>query len=542
MAFGEGQLSVSTAPGPAPRRRRPHGLAAVVMAVGIGVTAALALVTIQARDRTDASLLSLQTRLVSAALASSQALYVEDHLGTAAKLAAVTNGNRAVFTRGIADAVRPRGSFGVVALWRLRKSSPRLLAIAGGDKLLEPNADAAAALVVRAAASKTFVVALYSRPHALRLLYADAARGPSGIFVAFAQSTLPANRRTSQPASSPVVQLNFAFYLGHTQTSSALLVADSAAPLPLRGTTYTSRIPFGNTVLTLTTSPRSSLSGVIGQVLPWSIVVGGVLLTTLFALLTERLVRRRDKAEWLSDEVGGLYVDQRSIAETLQHALLPQAKPAIPGMEIAVRYMPGVRDTEIGGDWYDVVPLDDKRFVFVIGDVSGRGIGAAAVMASLHFASRAYAIEGHEPAAILSHLSATLDIGRDGHFATVLCGLVHVDTHEVVLASAGHLPPLLCTSGAASLVSAEPASPIGVAGQTAFRQVTLRTSVNDTLIAYTDGLIERRGESLDAGLRRLRDAASVRSSLEDLVGGIVTQLTADSPNDDIALIGLRWLN
>ena len=76
---------------------------------------------------------------------------------------------------------------------------------------------------------------------------------------------------------------------------------------------------------------------------------------------------------------------------------MPEQVPAIPGMQIAVRYLPGASGTEVGGDWYDVVPLGDGRFVFVVGDVSGRGVRAAALMASLHYASRAYALEGHPP-------------------------------------------------------------------------------------------------------------------------------------------------
>src|SRR5262249_51869070 len=154
------------------------------------------------------------------------------------------------------------------------------------------------------------------------------------------------------------------------------------------------------------------------------------------ALLTERLVRRRTTAERRSTEVGLLYEEQRSVAETLQHALLPQRLPTVSGMQIAARYLPGGSDADIGGDWYGVVRLEDGRFVFVVGDVSGRGVSAAAVMASLQFACRAYALEGHPPSRILDQLMKNVEITRDGHFATVLCGLVDVGTHQVTLANA----------------------------------------------------------------------------------------------------------
>jgi len=231
------------------------------------------------------------------------------------------------------------------------------------------------------------------------------------------------------------------------------------------------------------------------------------------------------------------------VAETLQHALLPAQMPMIPGMQIAVRYLPGTAGVDVGGDWYDVVPLAEGRFVFVIGDVSGRGVRAAAVMASLHYASRAYAFEGHPPAAILSQLRPLLQLDRDGNFATVLCGLVDVQAHEVILASAGHPPPLVVGEVHADFAGVEPGRPIGIAEPALSRSATAKIPAQGILLAYTDGLIERRRESPDTGMSRLA-AAAVResSSLEELLDGIVAELTGDSPNDDIALIGLRWLN
>lgn len=303
--------------------------------------------------------------------------------------------------------------------------------------LLAPGSAGLTALLLRAAASRTFVVAKLAAGHAARLGYATAATGTGGSFVAYAEEFLPAGGRSAQPASSPVSDLNIAVYLGRSQSGAALLDASSGAPLPLRGTTYTTTIPFGDTVLTLTASARTSLTGSLGVVLPWAIALGGLVITILAAVLIERLVRGRQSAERRTAETGRLYAEQRSVAETLQNALLPQQMPAVPGMQIAARYLPGAGGVDIGGDWYDVVPLPDGRF---------------------------------EPA-------------------------------------------------------------------------TVTTDPRGTLIAYTDGLIERRGESLDAGLKRLQDAAARDCpSLEDLLSSIVTELTGGTPADDIALIGLRWLN
>ncbi len=540
MAIARRRTSQAGSPGPGWARRTPHVAAAVVLVIGLGITIMLSVVTAKGHNRTNLKLLGLQTRLVSDAVASSQPLYVEDHLGGAASLAAATNGDVASFNKGLAGSVSAKGPFVTASLWRLDGSSPRLVAQEGVRPLL--TSAQAAALLSRAAGSKTFVVTKLVAGGAARLGYATVASGPAGRFVAYAEEPLPANR-TSPPGNSPVQDLNIAVYLGRSQTSAALLDADSAAPLPLRGSTYSTTIPFGDTVLTLTASARTSLTGSLGVVLPWSIAIGGVVITLLAALLTERLVRRRDSAERFSTEIGRLYVHQRSVAETLQQAILPKRIPAVPGMQIAVRYLPGASGADVGGDWYDIVPLDDGRFVFVVGDVSGRGVEAAAEMASLHYASRAYALEGHPPTMILDQLARLMDIGRDGRFATVLCGLVDVGTHQVILANAGHLPPLLCGNGGASLVPAKPGSPIGIPSLAPFEPAMVTTAAKGTLIAYTDGLVERRGETLDVGMKRLQDAATRdNSSLEDLLSRIITELTGDSPTDDIALIGLRWLN
>ena len=519
-----------------------HAAAAVVLVVGLGITITLSVVTSSGHQRTNAKLLALETRLISDDIATADPLYVEDHLGGAASLAAATDGSAATFARELSGSGTAKGAFVTASLWRLGGTSPRQIAHVGARPLLAPAGAAMSALLHRAAASRTFAVTKITAGRTARLGYATAATGAGGSFAAYAEVALPAGGRAAEPASSPVSDLNIAVYLGRSQTRATLLEASAA--VPLRGTTYTTRIPFGDTVLTLTTSARGSLTGSLGVILPWAIGFGGAALTILGALLAERLVRRRASAERVSSEIGRLYVEQRSVAETLQRAILPDQAPAIPGMQIAVRYLPGVSGTEVGGDWYDVVPLGGGRFVFVVGDVSGRGVRAAALMASLHYASRAYALEGHPPAVILDQLTRTMDIAEDGHFATVLCGLVDVSTHEVALANAGHLPPLVCGGDGASLVQAKPGWPIGIPGGAAFEPMLLTTAARGTLIAYTDGLVERRGETLDTGLKRLLQTATDRcgSSLDDLLTSLVSELTGDSPTDDIALIGLRWLN
>lgn len=525
----------------APKRRRALAAVSVtVLVFGLAITAALSWVTADNYSRNEHRLLALQTQLTADAIAAADPLYVEDHLGGAANLAAATNGVVPVFKKAMSSSVTAKGPFVTASLWRVTGGTPHLVTTVGSRPLLASAR--ATDLIRRAETSTTFMVTELTGPHALRIGYAAPASGPDGVFVAFAEQPLPVSRRIPVPPSSPLAQLNLAVYLGRSQSAAALLETNSAVPLPLHGTTYTSTIPFGNTMLTITTSPRSSLTGPVPQVLPWAIAVGGMLMTLLAVLATERLIRRRDAAARLTEQVTELYMEQRSVAETLQHALLPQTIPAIPGLEIAVRYRAAAERADVGGDWYDVVPLDENRFMFVVGDVSGHDIRAAAAMASLNYACRAYALEGHPPAVILSRLRRMLDLTRDGHLATVLCGLAEVAAHRVTLANAGHLPPLVIDGTDAGYPAVKPAAPIGIPERGAPEPAIVTIPARGLLIAYTDGLIERRNETLDISMKRLADAATRRAaSLDDLLDSIITELTGNGPSDDIALIGLKWL-
>jgi serine phosphatase RsbU (regulator of sigma subunit) len=521
-------------------RRVLTGVSAAVLVLGLVITVGLVWVTAHNYSRSEHRLLVLQTQLTADAIAAADPLYVEDHLGGAANLAAATNGDVSVFKKAMSSSVTASGPFTTASLWHLTGGPPRLLAVAGSAALLAPAK--AGALIRQAETSTTFLVTEVTGPHALRIGYAAPARGPDGTFVVYAEQPIPVSHRISVPADSPLSQVNLAVYLGRSQSAATLLETDSTVPLPLHGTTYTSTIAFGNTMLTIATSPRSSLSGTIPQVLPWAIAGGGTVMTLLAVLATERLIRRRDAAALLTEQLTDLYVEQRSVAETLQHALLPQAIPAIPGVEVAVRYRAAAERADIGGDWYDVVPLDEDRFVFVVGDVSGHDVRAAAMMASLNYACRAYALEGHPPAVILSRLRRMLDLARDGHLATVLCGLAEVKSHRVTLANAGHLPPLLASDTGAAYPSVKPAPPIGVPQPGAPESAVVTVPARGLLIAYTDGLIERRNEPLDTGMKRLADAATRQAaSVDELLDSIITELTGDKPSDDIVLIGLKWL-
>ncbi len=311
----------------------------------------------------------------------------------------------------------------------------------------------------------------------------------------------------------------------------------------MRGTHASASLPVGDATIVVVGKARTDLATGLSGTLPWIVLVVGTALSLVSAATVEYVARRRRFAEDMAAMVGQLYSEQRSIATTLQHALLPHQLPTVPGLEVAARYVPGVAGVDVGGDWYDLVPLGDGRVMFVIGDVSGRGVQAASVMASLRFSARAYALEGHPPADVVERLRDVLDIGESGHFATVLCGLLDVPGRQVVLSSAGHLPPLVTAGEGAEAIAAPPSPPIGVMTVGATSSTVITVDPGATLVAYTDGLVERRGEGLGDSIERLQKSiAQPAGSLDELLDRAIAELTSGSPDDDVAMIGLRWLS
>jgi serine phosphatase RsbU (regulator of sigma subunit) len=188
-----------------------------------------------------------------------------------------------------------------------------------------------------------------------------------------------------------------------------------------------------------------------------------------------------------------------------------------------------------------VIPRDADRLLLVVGDVSGRGLRAAATMASLRYAIHAYAAQGDPPETILTKLSSLLDVTSSGHLATILCADVNVGAREITLASAGHLPSLLISDGRGTFIDAKVGLPVGVSEGASYVSSTVVAGPGATLLAFTDGLVERRGEDLDQGLARLRDAAVAKhGGLDELLSGLVAELHSEPAEDDGAIVGLRW--
>lgn len=237
--------------------------------------------------------------------------------------------------------------------------------------------------------------------------------------------------------------------------------------------------------------------------------------------------------------------EQRAVTEVVQRTLLPDALPEVPGLRFSAKYLPAGSGVRIGGDWYDVLQLENGRLALVIGDVVGRGVLAASVMAEIRTALRAYLTEGHESAQAMALLNDLLvSMGRRRGATAALLEL-DLERGELEAVSAGHLPVLLITpNGRADYLEQLQGLPLGISAGQEYLAQTYSFPVGSALLLYTDGLVERRGESIEEGLARLRGAAerpagSADGSLADRVYRAL--LDEASLEDDVALLATESL-
>jgi anti-sigma regulatory factor (Ser/Thr protein kinase)/putative methionine-R-sulfoxide reductase with GAF domain len=238
---------------------------------------------------------------------------------------------------------------------------------------------------------------------------------------------------------------------------------------------------------------------------------------------------------------GRLAEQERGLADALQRSLIPRL-PDLPGVLLEARYLPAA-SARLGGDWYDVFPLPEGNLGLAIGDVSGRGFQAAALMGQLRSGLRACAMDDPAPALVAERLSALLRQLEPGRNATLL--YLMVDPHEGRLAaiSAGHPAPLVIDAdGGAAYLELPNAVPLGAVRYPRYRSVEAPLAPGSTLLLYTDGVIERPGETLDAGLVRLVDAA-VGTAPRALCGRVVEKLLPHGADrDDAALVVAHFEN
>jgi serine phosphatase RsbU (regulator of sigma subunit)/anti-sigma regulatory factor (Ser/Thr protein kinase) len=253
---------------------------------------------------------------------------------------------------------------------------------------------------------------------------------------------------------------------------------------------------------------------------------------------TELLQRAADRAALAISS--RLTEHERGLADALQRSLLPPL-PQLPAVSLAGRYLPAA-SARLGGDWYDAFQLPDGRLGLAIGDVVGRGFHAAAIMGQLRSGLRAYALDGRPPGEVLEKLGQLLRQLEPGRTATLVYLVLDPHGGDVTVASAGHPPPLVNPAeGEPWFVDLPGSVPLGAARHVRYEELEFELEPGAMLALYTDGLVERAGESLDAGLERLTATVGAGyENLEHLGDALVDVLLPDgAADDDAALLVAR---
>ncbi|WP_228830247.1 SpoIIE family protein phosphatase [Nocardia beijingensis] len=233
--------------------------------------------------------------------------------------------------------------------------------------------------------------------------------------------------------------------------------------------------------------------------------------------------------------------EQSQLARQLQQAIMPDAQPSIEafGLRIAVRYRPAEQDYTVGGDWYDAIVLPTKQILVSVGDITGHGIKAATGMVVLRNALRGLAATGAGPGQMLTWLNQVAHHLTDNIFATAICGLYDPQTRVLRWARAGHLPPVLVRAGRAASLPMLKGMLLGAVAETTFEEAELQLETDDTLLLYTDGLIERRDRLLDECIDRLlTTSAQLTGSLDDRLDDLLDGSDADT-DDDTCVVGIQ---
>ena len=232
---------------------------------------------------------------------------------------------------------------------------------------------------------------------------------------------------------------------------------------------------------------------------------------------------------------------ERMVAETLQQSLLPRDLPRVTGLDIAGRYLGATRGIFVGGDWYDVVECDDGCVAVAIGDVVGHGLSAANAMGRLRAGLHLCLIDGLGPADALERLNRYAFSFGDSEMATVQVGMVDPGTRRFRFASAGHPPPVVVTPTGAVLLEGGLGIPLATSEDATYDETEVELDEDALVLLYTDGLVERRGESLTVGLDRLVcSVPALVPQLDDALDQLLELMLPDEgAEDDVALVAVR---
>ena len=336
-------------------------------------------------------------------------------------------------------------------------------------------------------------------------------------------------------------------YLAHE--SERLTVGASAPAEITGGDEFANTVAEGREAMLAQDDPGSEAGAMVGVPLLAEGEVTGVLVAfatpprefggedlTLLRLAADRV--------GLAIAHARVYEREHRIAETLQRSLLPDRLPQLPGLDVAARYLPAASEAEVGGDWYDVIPIAGGAVGLVMGDVAGKGLAGASMVGRLRSALRAYALEGHDGARVVERLNRLLwTEAEDSQMATMLYVIVDPAANAVRWVNAGHPAPLMIADGDPQFLEGAGSVPLGVLPFPTYEEVSAPMHPGSTLLLYTDGLVERPGENIDDGMAQL--AARVREGPEDpdaLCDHLLATLVpAGGAMDDVALLALRNL-
>ncbi|MGH2891978.1 MAG: ATP-binding SpoIIE family protein phosphatase [Solirubrobacteraceae bacterium] len=229
---------------------------------------------------------------------------------------------------------------------------------------------------------------------------------------------------------------------------------------------------------------------------------------------------------------------EHRVAMVLQRSLLPKRLVDVIGVATAARYLPA--SDEVGGDWYDVFELARGRLGVAIGDVVGHGVRAAALMGQLRTAMHAYAIQDYGPARTLELVDRYVQSMPDYAMATAAYAVLEPDTGEVQVASAGHLPPVVVSRDGGRVVDITPSAPLGAFSYGRVHEHELRLAPGETLVFYTDGLVERPGTPLTDSIEQLLRVVKDATSVDDLCRRAVDRLVPSGAlRDDVAIVAIQ---
>jgi serine/threonine-protein kinase RsbW len=237
------------------------------------------------------------------------------------------------------------------------------------------------------------------------------------------------------------------------------------------------------------------------------------------------------------------FAREHAIAETLQRSILPDTLPRIGGLDLAVRYLPGTQEADVGGDWYDAFPLHGGEIALVTGDVAGHGIGSASVMGQVRSMLRAYAIDDPHPGSVLRRTNAALARLLPETLASAVYAVLDLSTGDLRYANAGHPPPIVVAGpGQAEYLDDTTGTMLGASADTTFTIGLRRLSPGTGLLCYTDGLIEDRNRDIGKGLALLAGTLRLSApvSAEHMCASVEASLLGAAHRaDDVCLLAAR---